>query len=81
MGIPPLSFTDAGMASASGAPLWGAPSYAGGGLWNVATSGSRASNSGSATSAQGVPVDDFSKYLPLALGGLALVMAWKLLKK
>lgn len=62
-------------------PLSAAPSFAGGGVWNVATSGSRASNSGSASNALGAAGDEFSKYLPLALGGLALVIAWKLLKK
>lgn len=78
--IPSLTFADSGMASASGAPIYGAPSYTGGGVWNVATSGSRATNSGSA--AAGVPVmDSLSQYIPFAIGGLALVMAWKLLKK
>lgn len=79
--IPNLSYTDAAMTSASGAPVTGAPSYAGGGVWNVATSGSRADNKGSATASNGVAADDFSKYLPLALGGFALLIAWKLLKK
>lgn len=77
--IPPLSFTDAGMASASGAPVYGAPAWAGGGVWNVATSGSRASNSGSASN--GVPADDFGRYLPWAMAGLAALIAWKLLRK
>lgn len=61
-----------------------APSYAGGGVWNVATSGSTARNSGSASTSQksgAAAGEDYSKYVPLGMGILALVIAWKMLKK
>lgn len=82
MAIPPLSFAAPSSASAEGAPINTAPSWAGGGVWNVATGQSTASNSGSASASAGASgAADWSTYIPIAFGILALVIAWKLSKK
>lgn len=79
MTLPPLSFSG-GSSSAEGAPLYAAPVYAGGGVWVVATSGSRADNSGSASTGAAPAENAVQNALPyLLLAGVA-VMVLRILK-
>lgn len=70
MTLPPLSFSG-GSSKSEGAPLYASPTYAGGGVWVVATSGSRADNSGSASTGA-APAENALPYLMLI--GIAVVV-------
>ena len=64
-------------------PMRSGGSFADQGNWTVATSGSKASNSGAATAStgdSGLSTGGYDKYLIMGMGLLALAMAWKTLK-
>jgi len=74
MTLPPLSFSG-GSSKSEGAPLYASPTYAGGGVWVVATSGSRADNSGSASTGAAPAENAVQNALPyLMLIGIAVVV-------